>query len=121
MAEKPQTLKRILRSAHIDDPTAAVQFERAIASFFLEQHSAASSDGLLHCLRKFVQQPGQRHFQLHVILGDLNVSCCYLSEGADAETQPVAQPSLLLNGEHWKLEETLPNAGFHAPQGLFLT
>jgi hypothetical protein len=43
----------------------------------------------LHCLRKFVQQPEQRHFQLHVILSHLNVSCCYLSEGADAEAHPV--------------------------------
>ena len=29
------------------------------------------------------------HFQLHVILSHLNVSCCHLSKGAYAETQPV--------------------------------
>jgi hypothetical protein len=86
--------------------------ERGIASFLLEQHPAASGDDLLHCLRKSVQQPGQRHFQLHVILSHLHVSCCYLSEGADAETQPVTRPVSSSTASTGKLQEALPNAGF---------
>jgi hypothetical protein len=55
--------------------------------FFLEKNAA--TDGLLHDLRKLLQQPGRRHFQLDIIVSDVNVTCSHLSKGPHPKTHPL--------------------------------
>ena len=47
-------------------------------------------------------QPGQRHFQLNMIIGNINRSRSQLTKGADAKRHPVTRPRLLLHHEHGK-------------------
>jgi hypothetical protein len=49
-----------------------------------------------------VKQPRQRHFQLNMIVGDINPSGSHLAKGADAKRHPVCRPRLFLHREHGK-------------------
>ena len=65
--------------------------------FLLEQDATATGDRLLRDVRKLVKQPGQRHFQLDMIVGNINPSCSHLTKRADAKRHPVSRPRLLLH------------------------
>jgi hypothetical protein len=83
--------------------------------FFLEKNAA--TDGLLRDLRKLLQQPGRRHFQLDIIVSDVNVTCSHLSKGPHPKTHPLPRPNLLLNHEHRKAGGGLTQRRFDAAQG----
>ena len=61
---------------HLGGAAAA---KRADELFFFEENATAACNCLLHDLRKLVEQPGQRHFQLNMIIGDINRSCGHLT------------------------------------------
>jgi hypothetical protein len=79
-----------------------VRFVSVGSLFFLEEPATTGINDLLRDLRKFVQQPGQRHFQLHVIIGDVNMTRSHLAKRPDPKNNPVWRPCLLLDDEHRK-------------------
>jgi hypothetical protein len=46
----------------------------AAESFFFKENATTACDCLLHDLHKPVKQPRQRHFQLNMMVGDINPS-----------------------------------------------
>jgi hypothetical protein len=98
----------------------AAAAKRADELFFFEENATAACNCLLHDLRKLVEQPGQRHFQLNMIIGDINRSCSQLTKGADAKCHPVTRPRLLLHHEHGKTGGGLAQRRFDPAQSLLL-
>jgi hypothetical protein len=82
---------------------------KACSEFFFEENATAACNCLLHDLRKLVEQPGQRHFQLNMIIGDINRSCGHLTTARTSKRHPVT-PRLLLHHEHGKTEVALLGA-----------
>ena len=87
---------------------------------FFEENATATCNCLLHDLRKLVEQPGQRRFQLNMIIGDINRSCSHLAKGANAKRHPVSRPRLLFHHEHGKAGGGLAQRRFDPAQSLLL-
>src|SRR5439155_5274452 len=51
--------------------------------------------------RDYTQKPGQRHFKLHMVLGNIKRTVGGLAERAHAEGEAIAGPGLLLQGDEF--------------------
>src|SRR5262249_24349445 len=66
----------------------------------LPQHQRAFlADRGREFLRDHRQQPWQRDFQAHVVIGDIDEADSALAERAEIEGEPIAAPALLMDGQ----------------------
>src|SRR5262245_34721620 len=73
---------------------------RADAALLLLQHQRAFlADRRREFFGELGEQPRQRHFEEHVVVGDVDRAGCALTYGAHPEHQVVAGPGLLVDGE----------------------
>jgi hypothetical protein len=70
------------------------------SAFFGQQQVAAIPDRDLRGLGKFLQQPGQRHFQPDMIFRDVKMARSRLAQRADPENHAVLLPSFFIDFQH---------------------
>src|SRR5579871_4191050 len=65
-----------------------------------QQQRAAIADRGLRNLGKALQQPGQRHFNPHMIVGDIDIPGSRLPERANAKEHMIASPGLFVHRQY---------------------
>src|SRR5262245_44760328 len=72
---------------------------RIVRSLLLQHQRAFLADRGCEFLRNDGQQPWQRHFEAHVVVGDVDEADGALAERAEIEGEPIAAPGFLADGE----------------------
>src|SRR3978361_858013 len=85
---------------------------------FGQQQIAPIFDRKLSGLRKPLQKPGQRHFQSHMIVSDVEMAGRRLTEGADAEDHAVSVPPFLIDFQNGDAQGSPRQTRLEAPTRL---
>src|SRR5262245_27390474 len=93
---------------------------RVTSPRLLQHQRAFLADRGREFLREHRQQPGQRDFQAHVVIGDIDEADGALAERAEIEGEPIAAPGFLMDGQQRGIVRARGGeAGLDAARRLF--
>jgi hypothetical protein len=93
---------------------------RATSPRLLQHQRAFLADRGREFLRDHRQQPWQRDFQAHVVIGDIDEADGALAERAEIEGEPIAAPAFLMDGQQRGIVRARGDeAGLDAARRLF--
>src|SRR5262249_33893342 len=100
--------------------TASYQRQSQTPSLLLQHQRAFLADRGREFLREHRQQPWQRDFQAHVVIGDVDEADGALAERAEIEGEPIAAPGFLMDGQQRGIVRARGGeAGLDAARRLF--